>query len=155
MKIELIHPLIVHFPIALLSTGTVLRFAAFWADKKHKYTFLRPASLLILAIGVVFAWIAVLAGSLAAEVIAPTLQDISVLNHHAKHGFQTAVFFSLALALDAFRIFIVKQKGPSFWKKMLCLLLCILYFFGCKNLVVTGMLGASLVYEQGAAVMEK
>src|SRR5882724_9385379 len=48
MRLELIHPMLVHFPIALFCTGLVLRLVACWAAKKPGFSFLLPASWTIL-----------------------------------------------------------------------------------------------------------
>ena len=114
MRLELIHPMIVHFPIALLLIGVVLRFVSLWAVKKPRLSFLLPASWVILALGVVGAWVAIIFGEIAHDIVKPTLQDITVLEEHEVHAYTTAWGFTIGLLIDwarAFFIFKLKKKG--------------------------------------------
>jgi uncharacterized membrane protein len=151
MRLELIHPMLVHFPIALLSTGVLVRFAALITPKRFKNSFLLPASWLILGFGVIAAWLAVIAGEMAADIVAPTLKNMEILNAHKLHAYRTAIGFTAGLAIDLFRGFLQQKKG---WvvKQGLALIFCALYLISLGNLIVTGAYGATLVYEEGAAV---
>lgn len=154
MRIELIHPMLVHFPIALLSTGTVLRLIALGARPKKSFSFLLPAAWLILALGVLFAWAAVIAGESAANIVAQTLKDLKPLEEHAKHAYRTAVGFTAALSIDFFFSFwapsLIRKK--SWLKKGTYALFTALYLLSFSNLLITGAYGGILVYEEGAAV---
>lgn len=153
MRLELIHPLLVHFPIALLSTGVLVRFAAIWGIKRERFLFLLPASWMILTLGVLTAWLTVIAGEIARDIVGPTLKDITPLNEHELHAYMTAMGFTLGLLLDWLRAFAIK-RGVTHWmvKKVLTALICLLYLGSLANLIITGGLGAILVYEDGAAV---
>ncbi len=151
---SLIHPLLVHFPIALLSLGVLVRFMALTFPKKPKYDFLLPAAWLILAWGVVAAWVTVITGEIAADIVAPTLKNIETLKQHEIHAYRTALGFTVALSIDLLRGFL-QQKRKGLFKKRLTVLFCILYLFSLGNLIITGYYGASLVYEQGAAVLRQ
>lgn len=152
MRPELIHPMLVHFPLALLSTGVVIRFASLWGAKRPGLSFLLPASWLILGLGVIAAWLTVIAGEVAAEIIAPTLQNMSVLEEHAEHALITASGFTIALLVDWIRAFLLTKRENWTIKKGLFALVWLLYLFSLTNLMITGFYGANLVYEQGAAV---
>lgn len=141
IRIELIHPLLVHYPIALLSIGVILRLIAYWQG-----AFLLPASRLILLLGAIFAWAAVIAGDFAADIVGPTLSDDSVLEQHELFAYLTASGFTIALFLDGASAFLPR------WGGTFSLLAAVLYLLSLASLVMTGYLGGTLVYEQGAAV---
>jgi uncharacterized membrane protein len=154
MRPELIHPMLVHFPIALLFTGSIIRVAALWTKKKSTYSFLLPASWMILGLGVIAAWAAIIAGEIARDIVAQTLENIQVLNKHDDHAYYTAYGFTLALLVDGIRsLFLIKLKNRSWWvKRGLAAAIWVLYLFGTVNLVMTGYYGGTLVYQEGAAV---
>jgi uncharacterized membrane protein len=146
--------MIVHFPIALLSTGLIFRLIALRSVQKNSSSFMLPASFWLLGLGVLSAWCAVFAGKIAADIVAPTLENIETLVEHANHAFKTALFFSTAFLLDLFRAYLLKKYHLDAWifKKGLLYFCLALYLFGFANLLITGRLGAQLVYEEGAAV---
>ena len=157
MRLELIHPMIVHFPIALLFTGTVLRLIAFYLSKRASFSFVLPASWTILLLGVISAWAAVFAGEIAADIVGPTLENTKILSEHALHALITATGFTLSLILDWVRalLFTKLHKRSWFIKKGLGIAVGLFYFFSLINLVITGEYGATLVYEEGAAVKKQ
>ncbi|NIT55437.1 MAG: hypothetical protein GWN00_04135, partial [Aliifodinibius sp.] len=75
-RVELIHPFVIHIPIALLIVGSLFWIGSLWLHKR--YGFLRPSARLLLFIGTVGAWIAVYTGSLADAEVARTLCDPTV-----------------------------------------------------------------------------
>jgi uncharacterized membrane protein len=151
MRLELIHPMLVHFPIALLSTGVLVRFAALITQKRFKNSFLLPASWLILGFGVLMAWITVIFGELAADIVAPTLKNMELLHEHKLHAYRTAIGFTAGLGIDLFRGFL-QQKKSWVVKQGLALIFCVLYLVSLGNLTITGAYGSRLVYEEGSAV---
>src|SRR5438132_235469 len=102
MRLELIHPMIVHFPLVLLSTGVLLRIAALWAGKRPKYSFLLPSSWIILALGVISAWAAVIAGEIAAGIVGTTI-NADILEEHETHALITASLFTIVFPMDWIR----------------------------------------------------
>jgi uncharacterized membrane protein len=154
MRPELIHPMLVHFPIALLLTGTVARFAAFWGVKRPIFSFLLPASWMILFLGVIATWAAIIAGEIAREIVEPTLQNVRVLDEHEEHAYITAYGFTVALLTDWTRAFLFAKLHKRGWvvKKVLATAVCFFYLFSLANLIITGFYGGTLVYEEGAAV---
>ncbi|NNM44061.1 MAG: hypothetical protein HKM07_06925 [Chlamydiae bacterium] len=154
MRLELIHPMIVHFPIALLLTGTILRFVAFYISKRAAFSFLLPASWTILLLGVISAWVAVFAGEIAADIVGGALENPQILSEHAMHALITATGFTLSLIIDWARAFLLTKLHKRSWfiKKGLAAIVGLFYLFSLTNLVITGEYGATLVYEEGAAV---
>ena len=154
MRLELIHPMLVHFPIALLITGVAVRFMALWADKRPALSFLLTSAWMILTLGVLTAWTAVIAGEIARDIVAPTLENIKELDEHREHAYITAIGFTLGLFMDWARVYLVKKKKKKGWltKKGLAIVVWLLYLFSLTNLIITASYGAVLVYEEGAAV---
>ncbi|MFS8563179.1 MAG: hypothetical protein LVR00_02130 [Rhabdochlamydiaceae bacterium] len=154
MRIELIHPLLVHFPIALLLVGSFLRLAAFCIGKKPRFSFLIPGASLILLLGVVSAWVAVIFGDIAGDIVAPAIKDISILNEHHEHAHYTAYGFTLALLTDWLRRFLMDKQRKRGWmaNRGLAIMIWFFYIGGFVNLFVAGYYGSELVYKEGAAV---
>lgn len=152
MRLELIHPMLVHFPIALLFTGVVLRLVAIWAAKRPALSFLLPASWMILGLGVIAAWVAIAAGELARDIVAPTLENLKLLDAHEHHAYYTAYGFTLGLCIDWARAFLLRKRKEWVVKRGLAILVWFFYLFGLTNLIITGIYGETLVYEEGAAV---
>ena len=143
MRIELIHPLLVHFPLALLTIGTLLRALAIFYPAH-----LLRTSWIFLGIGEACAWMAVLAGEFAADIVAIGLCNRHLLFMHASYAYWAAYLFAGGLSLDL---------GYHYWPrlalhKIFPILCFILYLAAATTLVYVGALGAGLVYEQGAAV---
>jgi uncharacterized membrane protein len=154
MRIELIHPMVVHFPIALLLVGFILRILSFFTRKKRSCAFLLPASWLVLAIGAVMAWVAVIAGELAANVVDVTLCNEDALDYHSTLGQLTAIGFTIALLFDGVSHWGLIEKpkiGHIF--QILHVAAWILYCACAITLLITAALGGSLVFGQGAAVL--
>ncbi len=154
MRTELIHPLLVHFPIALLVTGVVMRCTAIWAGKKPIFAFLLPASWVILFFGVLLAWSAVITGEIAREIVGPTLKNVHILDEHEMHAHITAYGFTIGLFTDWIRAFFLIKLQKNGWgiKRGIAIVTWFIYLFSLTNLILTGNYGATLVYEEGAAV---
>ncbi len=143
MRLELIHPMLVHFPIALLLIGSFLRLAAFFYRKTYRYRTALNTSWLILLIGLFFGILTIITGEIAEDIVRSHLLNPRILDYHMTCAYITAFLFLLALILDwmAHR-----------YKKHFTAIYSLLYWLGALTLLTTAALGGSLVYEQGAAV---
>lgn len=137
-----LHPLVVHFPIALL-IAALLFDGVGWLWKRASFT---EAALVIQALGVLGAIAAVLTGNAAEEAVEgiPGIHD--VLERHESLG-QAVLWISLAVV--ALRVFFLWRGMVGQGVKALLLALSL----GLAILVgVAGYYGGRLVYEFGAGV---
>ncbi len=151
MRVELIHPMLVHFPLALLLTGIGLKVISFFFKHTHFYSFLQIASWMNLGLGVCFAWMAILAGGLAEDVVRKNLCQANFLDDHILFAYTAAYLFTFALLLDLGRAWMKRRFSHVFLK--VTLIINFFLFLGATSmLLLTGFFGGSLVYDQGAAV---
>ena len=158
-RTELWHPLVSHFPIALLLVGTLFRVGAAGVPSgARRLAFLRPAGQVLLVLGTVGAWAAVYTGSLADSIVVRSLCDPTVLEEHEILSYQTAYLFSGYVAADV-ALFAARRglapgafRGAKFFRRGLLLVVLGLTLAGSARLVQVGHLGSKLVYQQGAAV---
>ncbi len=138
-NLDNIHPLLVHFPIALLSSFFIVNLIAHFVKKD---TLVTVASWL-LYLGAFSTIFTVLAGFSAAESVAHSESVHDIMEHHEDIGVS---ILSLSLGLAAWRIRSGLLQG---WKKGVFLTLTVLLF----GLIVQGAdLGGLMVYKYGVAV---
>jgi uncharacterized membrane protein len=149
------HPLVIHFPIALLLVAPVFIVAGLAAPRQARSSF--TAAVTLMGLGVVAAWVAVASGHAAAELVEQEGAVRAVLQRHAELGEMTRnVFTALTLAFAAFAL------GPTLLKRPLSrgvtaglgLLFLVVYAAGALLIANTAHQGARLVHEFGVhAVM--
>ena len=138
-NLDNIHPLLVHFPIALLSSFFIVNLMAHFVKKD---TLVTVASWL-LYLGAFSAIFTVLAGFSAAESVAHSESVHDIMEHHEDVGVS---ILSLSLGLSAWRLRSGLLQG---WKKGVFLTLTVLLF----GLIIQGAdLGGLMVYKYGVAV---
>lgn len=135
-----IHPMVVHFPIALLTTSVACDALAFWW-KPDKF---REASLLMLVIGVMSAGVAVVTGHFAEETVEHSGIPEQALEIHEALGMATFWVFAGLLGL---RVAMLLEWMPQ--KPVLALLIGVI---GVIVLLVASYFGGDLVYNFGAGV---
>lgn len=152
LRTETLHPLTVHFPIALLLVATLFRLLPLFLRGKWKEqgSFLIPAYRLLLLLGVVSAWVAVFTGDLADGIVARVICDPTVLHSHELFAVFTSVVFTLALGVE---VALLQMRNKKIFRAFHGLAI-VLLVTGSGTLAYTGHLGASLVYQQGAAVYQ-
>ena len=135
-----IHPLLVHFPIAFLSTFFVLDLVGTLAKKPHW----RNVASWLLYLGTVAAAFTVTAGFIAAGSVAHGDDVHAIMERHEHFGVSV---LSLAVLLSAWRMKSggVIQGGANSFFLILAGLLCVLMLLGAD-------LGGLMVYKYGVAV---
>ena len=151
-RTELMHPLFVHFPVALLLFAAIaLIVARLNLFPSYGKSFHR-AGLFMLFPGVVLAWVSVYTGVQADGMVGREVCDPTVLEDHERWAFFTAYLFAGTAAVEAVELF---HKAKAWWdkiRKALSLALVLLYLGGAASMGYVGHLGAKLVYQQAAAV---
>jgi uncharacterized membrane protein len=134
------HPMIVHFPIALLTLSVVVDLGALLTGHRGWH---RMAYALVIA-GTLGAAAAVISGNDAAV----PHRDSSLAEVVAEHeDFATAVLITfLATSLGRLPLFLRSRHG---WPLNLWIVLA---FLGCGLLWLTSLHGGELVYEHGIGV---
>jgi len=153
-RTELIHPLFVHFPIALLLIATLLvlfRRLHMFPKWNNKLSF---SILLLLIPGTILAWIAVYTGNLADNIVGREVCDPTVLEDHERFAYLTSFLFTAVTLIEiALQIW---HKGFSVpatrLRKFLAGLSVVLVLGGAGSISYVGHLGAKLVYQQAAGV---
>jgi len=145
------HPLIVHFPIALLMTAPVLVILALlW---KSAIRPLSVAALCLMLLGTTGAFIAVEAGEAAEEHVESNPAAKPVLEDHSEMGETTRTIFAVltgVYAVLAVGPFLLRKKCPCHRTVVIAQLVFLVpYGAGMLALANTAHLGGRLVHEIG------
>jgi len=150
-RTELWHPMVVHFPIVLLIGAALLRLISKFFKTDNK-AFLIKTSRLSLFFGIISAWIAVYTGTLADAIVVRDLCDPTVLEDHENAGYTIGILFTIAALVDLGSFKFLRDK--QFLHKLSEWTIIITLLVGAGYIGYSAHLGASLVYQQGAAVYE-
>jgi uncharacterized membrane protein len=135
-----IHPKVVHFPVALLTTYSLLEINGILFKKE----FISKTALLILCIGVITALFAVLTGNQAFNDFKFWTEDSSTLLE--EHQTYATFLLWFAVLVCGFRIFVViKKKFIGFIKYLFIFFALVIIFLVYQ----TGEHGGSLVKKYG------
>ncbi|TAL09821.1 MAG: DUF2231 domain-containing protein [Nitrospirae bacterium] len=135
-----IHPMVVHFPIALLIISVL--FDAMATQWRHKS--FQDTGFYTLIAGLLGAVVAVVTGAMAEEVAEGKGIPESVLEIHEALGYATLLFFLGLLALRLLMRWKLIKEIPALYLAM--------GIVGIAILTVTGYVGGSLVFDFGAGV---
>ena len=137
-----IHPLLVHFPIALLITAASLDVVG-WAFRCN--TPLRRAATLLYVVGTAAAVAAYFTGRSAAQTIWLPGMAQAVVREHWDWAFRSVWFFVIATVV---RLVLLRpsRRGPS---PAIVATLAVAGLVGIGLLVATGDRGGRLVYQHG------
>ena len=148
-RAELLHPIVVHFPIALLTFGTLAWLAGRFVERGGPLGFLLPAGRLALLLVAVRAWGAVYTGDLADSEVARTLCDPTVAEEHENLAYIVGYLFTGALLVDGLPALFEPLKR---WRWIVTGIVAAALIGGVGVLGYVGHLGGKLVYQQGAGV---
>ncbi|HLX74481.1 MAG TPA: DUF2231 domain-containing protein [Terriglobales bacterium] len=145
------HPLIVHFPIALLLVAPlfIVMGALLQPEKGRAYMF---AALILMAVGTSAVFVALETGEAAAKLAERTPEINAVLEHHEQLAELTRVVFSaLTVLLAAILLLPRLLRRSSGWLVGRALPLIFLVFYGAGTLLLvnTAHNGGRLVHEFG------
>lgn len=135
-----IHPIVVHFPVALLATYSLLEITGIILNKE----FINKSALLILCLGVFTAFLAVLTGNQAATYFAYwTDESLALLSQHQTYATYLLLFAVIACG---FRIYsVIKKKFTGYIKFSFLIIASIILFL----VIQTGLRGGDLVKKYG------
>ena len=137
-----LHPILIHFPIALLVAGLGIDVAGWLLGSD----WLRRSALLLLILGALGTAAAVWSGSSQEEIIVKTPDIERTLETHSDSGEATMWFF---LGVAAVRAGVVRRRKLTPGVHALFILL---WLVGAGLLVRTAYYGGEMVYEHGAGV---
>lgn len=150
MSLPLIHPAVVHFPIALLICGSLAALAYIHRWPRLE---LRILSWWLLLPGWLMLLLAILSGIVAQGGLPPQAPYRSVLNWHTGSGLALAVLYGDLL----YRGWLHKQRRPPTEPDFLAVpgrkwLLTVQLLLGIGLVIFSGWLGGQLVYTFGVGV---
>ncbi len=135
-----IHPMLVHFPIALLSASVLFELLA----QRWRQEECRVAGLYTLVLGLAGALVSVASGAMAEEAVEHSGVPERILEIHETLGFATFWMFAGLLGL--------RVSTWLGWIRERPLVSLVLGLVGVAVLFVSSYYGGSLVYEYGAGV---
>jgi uncharacterized membrane protein len=139
-----IHPLIVHFPIALILTAVGVNLLALVFRRTG---WLRELTALLFILGGISALVTYFSGRQAADLVTLPAAANPVLSRHADLALITVIYFGFLAVVHAFLWW--RRIAVAAW---LAWLLFVLAAAGSSLIVFTGDRGAKLVYYYGVGV---
>src|SRR6516162_6312096 len=145
-----LHPLVIHFPIALLLVAPLFIIAGIVMNPSKGRPFL-VAALSLMVLGTVGTTVAVLTGEAAAEVAHRTAAMSAVLERHQELAETTRDIFGLLSAIFASILFVPRflRRETITTARILPLAFLLFYGAGTVVLVNTAHNGGRLVHEFG------
>lgn len=144
------HPLVVHFPIALLMSAPVLIVLGLLLHR-HRHP-LNLAALIVMALGAAGAWMAVSTGEAAEEFVDEVGAIGSILHEHeeaAEMAWRLAMVMTGLFAAYTFIPWIMKKELPRKWTALAGVLFLLAYTAPCLTIANAAHLGGKLVHEHG------
>lgn len=153
---EVYHPLTVHFPLALLTAGSVVEVTRIWLREGRFAHILKNAAAVMILLGAFTSWASIYTGGVAEDVVNKIICDPTATNAHEATAWYTTYLFSFLASVFVLRDLLIARGKISFsalsdyqkWAIRLCW--AALMIGGLVLLFRTGHSGAELVYQQGA-----
>jgi uncharacterized membrane protein len=147
---DAVHPLIVHFPIALLLGAPVLVIIGLLLRRQSVGLFI--AAFVLMVIGTTATYVAVASGEATAEVSARLPTAATVLENHEELAETTRVIFTVLTVIFAAILFgprLVKRRLGHRSAVVLTVAFLLLYSAGSLVLINAAHQGGRLVHEFG------
>ncbi len=152
LSFDQLHPVLVHFPIALLLIAPVFVLLGAFQPSTRGRTLLFSA-LLLMCLGTIGTFAARLSGEAAARSVSKTAPAHAVLENHEELAETTAIVFAvLTLAFGATLWTIHHLSERHMLQRVLPLVFLLFYGSGIVLLVNTAHLGGQLTHEFGVNV---
>lgn len=140
-----VHPMLVHFPIAVFITALLFDFVKLFWNKD----WLHIVVTVLFVFAALMALITFLSGKQAIDIVSVPMRAELTASNHADWGLYTLLYFSLFAVLRAF----------LFWKKLdrkrvVAILLFCGSLAGAALIGKTADLGGKLVYKYGVGVQK-
>ena len=142
-----LHPMVVHFPIAILSIAILFDFISFFLPEKQKW-WTEETTALLYGVGAATAVVVYFTGQSAADNIFLPAEAQNILNMHADWALWTIWFYGIYATL---RI-LVTWKARAEYNMKFHLGFFALSLIGLFLLYQTGDNGARMVFEHGVGV---
>lgn len=150
-----LHPLVIHFPIALLLIAPVflLAGAILRPDKGRPYLL---AALALMLLGTAGTWVAVSTGKAAGEIAERNEQINAAIEHHEDLAEMTRTVFTALTVIYAAILFlpsVMKAAASRVFSTALPLVFLVAYLAGSVLLANTAHQGGRLVHELGVSAL--
>lgn len=142
-----IHPMLVHFPIAILSIAILFDFVSFFFDRDNTW-WTQKATAFLYGIGAVAAIIVYYTGTVAADSVMLPAKAQSVLSEHANMAWYTIWFYGIYAVA---RIAAVSMVGQHY-QRQIHIGFFLVSLVGMFLLYETGDHGAEMVFKYGVGV---
>jgi len=150
-----LHPLIVHFPIALLTLGALVQLVALW--KPSFWNRVANFSLITGFISGMAAYLTGDGGEHYAKQVFGTKE--SAIHTHESFAFYTLIVFGIIVAIKLYQMFPLhsqlKKYGRYSASKVFIPLLLVLCLAGGTLVFLTGHYGGKLVYSSNGTAAER
>ena len=141
-----VHPMLVHFPIALLFTGVLIDVIAMPTPARARQT-LRHVATVLYSVGALAALVTYLTGRAASQTVLVPGMAQALVKAHWDWAFGTVWYFA---CLTTVRLTLLSTCSPLGTRSMAGLVVAGL--LGLGLLYETAVRGAELVFEQGVGV---
>ena len=148
---QAIHPLVVHFPIALLLIAPLFIVIGVMLKPARSFPFLL-AALILMALGTASTFVAASSGEAAGELVGNSAQAKAVLEQHEELAEITEIAFSALTLIFASILFVpklLKREPTRAIATILPLVFLVFYATGALTLANTAHQGGRLVHELG------
>ncbi len=135
-----IHPLIIHFPVALLLVAVFIDAVSIWIQKDWLY----KSTLMMYLFGTLGAIAAYITGRIAADTVNPSFKAELTMSNQSYWNLSTVIVFSVYTVLRL--VFSIKLDPTN---KIVRLAVLVIAVAGLYLLINTGDLGGKLVFKYG------